>query len=207
MELAASVDLLSGSEDSLLLEIGDSAATSIALVVMGSTAWAGVRGSSPGVLVGLHDVHLWAELSGDVVGVAVVVAISVVWLAISSDGWECHGVEGGDTATSHLAEVNVILDGSVEEFGLEEATWVERWGLREGSPNVVGAVNDSSAGAALRSHVEGLFLSIDLDSDGVEAVDGGVASVGVSELLLGLDHAEAGESESRFHLRAVFIII
>ena len=200
MELAASVDLLSGSKHSLLLEIGDSAATSIARVVVGSAAWAGVRGSSPGVLVGLHDVHLWAELSGDVVGVAVVVAISVVWLAISSDGWECHGVEGGDTAASHLAEVNVILDGSVEELGLEEALWVERWGLREGSPSVVGAVHASSAGAALRGHVEGLVLSIDLDGDGVEAVDGGVASVGVSEHLLSLDHTKASKGESGFHL-------
>ena len=207
MEWAASVDLLSGSEDSLLLEIGDSVATPVAAVVVGSTAWASVRGSPPGVLVSLHDIHLWAPLSGDVVGIAVVVAISVVWLAISSDSWECHGVEGSDTAASHLAEIDVVLDGSIKEFGLEEAIWVQGWGLREGGSSVVGAVHASSAGAALRGHVEGLVLSINLDSDGVEAVDSGVAGVGVSELLLGLDHTEASEGESGFHLVKIFIII
>ena len=69
------------------------------------------------------------------------------------------------------------------------------------------AVHASSAGGALRSHVEGLVLSINLDSDGVETVHGHVASVGVSELLLGLDHTEASESKGGFHLAEIFIII
>ena len=77
---------------------------------MWTVAITGVWGSSPGELVGFHNIKLWAPLSCDVVGITVVVAIGIVWLAIRSNRWKGDGVEGGDTATVSLTEVNVILN-------------------------------------------------------------------------------------------------
>ena len=148
----------------------------------------------PSILIGLHDVHLWTVLSSDVVGITVVVAVSVVWLAILTDGRERNRVEGSNAAAVGLTEVDVVLHRAIEELWLEEAIRVEAWALREGGSCVVWAVDGVASGAALRGQVKGLVLSIDIDSEGVEAIDGLVTKVGVSELLLGLGQANSGES-------------
>ena len=169
-------------------------AASVAVPVVRTVAIAGVRSGPPGELVCFHDVHLWAELSGDVVGITVVVAVSVVWLAILTDGWERDCVEGSNAAAVGLAEVDVVLNRAIEELWLEEPIWIEAWALREGGSCVVWAVDGVASGAALRGQVKGLVLSIDIDSEGVEAIDSLVTKVGVSELLLGLGQANSGES-------------
>ena len=110
VERCVGVNLSSRSKRSFLLEISGVLTTSIAVVVVWAIAVTGVWGSSPGELVGLHNIKLWAPLSCDVVGITVVVAIGIVWLAIRSNCWKGNSVEGGDTATVSLAEVNVILN-------------------------------------------------------------------------------------------------
>ena len=77
---------------------------------MWAVAITGVWGGSPGELVGLHNIKLWAPLSCDVIGITVVVAIGIVWLAIRSNCWKGNCIEGGDTTTVSLAEVNVVLN-------------------------------------------------------------------------------------------------
>lgn len=59
-----------------LVELNHAAATSVAVAVVTLGAWCVtfVHGCVPGVLVGLHDVHLWAPVSSNLVGVTVVVA-------------------------------------------------------------------------------------------------------------------------------------
>ena len=77
---------------------------------MRTAAIARVWGGSPGVLVCLHNIEFWTVFAGDIVGIAVVVAIGVVWLTVRANGWECYGVEGGNATTLHPAEGDVILD-------------------------------------------------------------------------------------------------
>ena len=93
-----------------MLKISGVLTTSVAIVVVWAISIAGVWSSSPGELVSLHNIELWAPFSCDVVGITVVVAIGIVWLSIRSNRWKGDGVEGGDTATVSLAEVNVVLD-------------------------------------------------------------------------------------------------
>ena len=93
-----------------MLKISGVLTTSVAIVVVWAISIAGVWSSSPGELVSLHNIELWAPFSCDVVGITVVVAIGIVWLSIRSNRWKSDGVEGGDTATVSLAEVNVVLD-------------------------------------------------------------------------------------------------
>ena len=205
MERLMWVDFSSGSKGSFLLEISGILTTSVAVVVMWTVAITGVWGSSPGELVGLHNIELWAPLSSDVVGITVVVAIGIVWLAIRSNRRKGDSVEGGDTATVSLAEVNVVLNWTVEEVRSEEAIWIEAWTLREGGSGIVSTVNARSASATLRSQVEGFVFPVDLNCNGIETIDSWVASVWVSQLLLSLDHAEASEGESFFHLVLDFV--
>ena len=82
MEWSSSVDLLTGSENTLLLEISSGLATSVAAIVVWTISRAGVWSSSPGVLVGLHDIELWAPFSCDIVGVTVIIAVSVVGVSV-----------------------------------------------------------------------------------------------------------------------------
>ena len=195
MEWTSSVDLLTWSENTLLLEISSGLTTSVAAVVVRTVSWAGVWGSSPGVLVGLHDIELWAPLSCDVVGVTVVVAVSVVRISIRSNCWKGNGIECGDASASSRTEINVILNRSIEEIWLEEAIWIKRWGLGECSSGIVRTVKITSVGATLWSQVESLVFTIYLDLKRIEPIDSLVTKMWVPELLLGLNHAQTSECE------------
>ena len=129
MEWSSSVDLLTGSENTLLLEISSLLATSVAIVVVWTTSRASVWGSSPGVLVCFHDIKLWAILSCDVVGVTVIVAVSVVRASVRSNCWKGNSIKCCDTSASSRTEINIVLNRSVEEIWLEKAIWVKRWAL------------------------------------------------------------------------------
>ena len=152
-------------------------------------------GSPPGVLVGLHDIELWAPLSCDVVGVTVVVAVSVVRISIRANCWESNSIECGDASASSRTEINVILNRSIEEIWLEEAIWIKRWGLGECSSGIVRTVKITSVGATLWSQVESLVFTIYLDLKRIEPIDSLVTKMWVPELLLGLNHAQTSECE------------
>ena len=196
MEWSSSVDLLTGSENTLLLKISGGLATSVAAVVVWTVSWAGVWSSSPGVLVGLHDIELWAPFSCDVVGVTVVVAVGVVGISIRANCWEGNGIECGDASASSRTEINVILNRSIEEIWFEEPMWVKRWGLGECSPGVVRTVKITSIGATLWSQIESLVFTIYLDLKRIEPIDSLVTKMWVPEFLLGLNHAQTSECES-----------
>lgn len=196
MEWSSSVDLLTRSENTLLLEISGGLATSVAAVVVWTISWACVWGSSPGVLVGLHDIELWAPLSSDIVGIAVVIAVSVVGISIRSNCWKGNSVKCGDASASGRAEINIVFNRSIEEIWLEEAIWVKGWALRECSSGVVRTVEVTSACATLRSQIESLIFTIYLDIERIEPIYGLMTKMWVPELLLSLDHAQASECES-----------
>lgn len=196
MEWSSSVDLLTGSENTLLLEISGGLATSVATVVVWTISRAGVWSSSPRVLVGLHDIELWAPFSCDVVGVTVVVAVSVVGISIRSNCWKGDGIKCGDASTSSRTEINVILNRSIEEIWLEEAIWIKRWALGECSSGVVRTVKITSISATLWSQIESLVFTIYLDLERIEPIDSLVTKMWVPELLLGLNHAQTSECES-----------
>lgn len=105
-----SIDFLARSKNTLLLEIGDGIASSVAGPVVGTAAITSVWSSSPGVSVCFHDVKFWAVLACNVVGVAVVVAIGVMWLTIRTSGWKRYGVEGSDTPALLLGKVDIVLN-------------------------------------------------------------------------------------------------
>ena len=71
------------------------------------------------ILVGLHNVELWAEVVGRV-GVAVPEAVRVVELAILGHGGELDKVDGSITAALSLAEVHIILNRASKEVNLED---------------------------------------------------------------------------------------
>ena len=200
MEWSSSVDLLTRSEYTLLLEISSGLATSVTAVVVWTISRASVWSSSPGVLVGLHDIELWAPLPCDVVSVTVVVAISVMRISIRANCWESNSIECGDASASSRTEINIVLNGSVEEIWLEEAIWIERWGLRECSSGIVRTVEIASTSAALWSQVESLVFTIYLDIERIKPIDGLVTKMWVPELLLSLNHAQTSECERGFHL-------
>ena len=200
MEWSSSVDLLTGSENTLLLEISSGLATSVATVVVWTISRAGVWGSSPRVLVGLHDIELWAPLSCDIVGITVIVAVSVVGISVRSNCWKSNSIKCGDTSASSRAEINIVLDRSIEEIWLEEAMWVKRWALGECSSGVVRTVEITSTGATLRSQIEGLVFTVYLDIERIKPVYSLMTKMRVPELLLSLNHAQASECERRFHL-------
>ena len=101
MEWASSINLLAWPEDAFLLEISDCVATSVTVGVMWSSSITSVSSCPERVCVGLHNVHLVAPLSRDVVCIAVIVAVSVIWLSIGSNSWELDGVEGCNATASH----------------------------------------------------------------------------------------------------------
>jgi hypothetical protein len=195
MEWSSSVDLLTGSENTLLLEISSGLATSVTAVVVWTISRASVWSSSPGVLVGLHDIELWTPLSCDIVGVTVIVAVSVVGIPIRSNCWEGNSIKRGDTSASSRAEINIVLNRSVEEIWLEKAIWVKRWGLRECSSGVVRTVEITSTGATLRSQIKGLVFTIYLNIERIKPIYSLMTKMRVSELLLSLNHAQASECE------------
>ena len=195
MEWSSSVDLLTGSENTLLLEISSSLATSVAAIVVWTISRAGVWSSSPGVLVGLHDIELWAPFSCDIVGVTVIVAVSVVGVSVGANCWKGNSIKCGDTSASSRAEINIVLNRSVEEIWLEEAIWVKRWGLGECSSGVVRTVEITPTGATLRSQIEGLVFTIYLNIERIEPIYSLVTKMWVPELLLSLNHAQASECE------------
>ena len=82
-----------------------------------------VNGRPEGILVGLHDVELGAEVVGRV-GIAVPEAICVVELAILGHGRELDKIDGRIAATLSLAEVHIILNRASEEMNLEDIVGV-----------------------------------------------------------------------------------
>jgi len=72
-----------------------------------------MRGGVPGVGVGLHDIEFWAPVSTNHIGIAVVVpTFSRNYLSINVLSWHRYEIECGIAATSRMAEINVILNGS-----------------------------------------------------------------------------------------------
>jgi hypothetical protein len=76
---------------------------------------ASVRSSREGVLIGLHEVELGAEVASDLVGVAVAPAVgSHPQVAILVNTGHGDEVEGGDAAALVFAQIHVPLDGATE---------------------------------------------------------------------------------------------
>ena len=118
-ELAGSVDYVGcGAVSVLPSEVLEVVATAVAAPVVtfvcGCVAL--VSGGLPGVLVGLHDVELWAESTANLVCVAVVVVlapehiVSVLVLA-----WHADLVESSDAAALLAAEIDIVGDRASED--------------------------------------------------------------------------------------------
>ena len=83
MDNRSSTDkIISLSKDAFLLEISGLLTASVAPVIVRPIARAGVGSGPPRELVSLHDIHLRAVFPSDVVGIAIVVAVSVVRLSV-----------------------------------------------------------------------------------------------------------------------------
>lgn len=75
-----------------------------------------VGGGLESELVGLHDVELWAVLSGYSLGITVIETISVVEVTTLIFSRRFNKIESGNTSASHLGKVDVILDGSSKKI-------------------------------------------------------------------------------------------
>lgn len=86
---------------------------SVAIVIVSGGGWgvARVWSSLVSILVGLHNVELWAVSSTNLVGITVpetIISGGVVTTGIL--GWHADSVEGSDASALHLREVNIVLN-------------------------------------------------------------------------------------------------
>lgn len=123
-------------------ELVDNVKSALAVVVapivvaLGVRSIAGVWGGRPTPLVGLLDVHLGAVSVAWAVGVTVEVAVGVPEAAVGVKGGDLECVESVEAAAFVCTEVDIVLDVSTNEVGLEEV-WVAGVEVR--------AVNDEAA--------------------------------------------------------------
>ena len=122
MELIQSVDfvLIARAILTIKLLLGnlEAAASSVAVAVMTLIGWSItlVWGGVPGPCVGLHDVELWAPLSIDHVGIAVVVtAVASTWIAIPVFSWHTNEIKSSITTAARLRKVDVVGDGASKQ--------------------------------------------------------------------------------------------
>ena len=179
MEPVVGVDLVlvtwSKSVPVHILGVVVALSTLVTPVVMSLVSWgiAGVWSGLERVLVGLHDVELWAEGAANLVGITVVVT-SWTWdvASIPVLGWHSDEVEGGDTAALHLAEVHIEGDLASEEVWHEEVVWSQLVGLVDGHAIWATEVDPvARAGVVVAGlSVEGLGHSIDGDIEGLVPV-------------------------------------
>lgn len=74
----------------------------------------------PGVLVCLHDIKLWTSVSTDIVSITVLEGVFFVGLL-----WHRDRVEGSDTATTLLGDVDIVLDAATYKAWHEVGRSVE----------------------------------------------------------------------------------
>jgi len=86
-------------------------------------------GGLVGVLVGLHDIELWAVCSTNTLGVTVVESISAICVSVDIDGWSSNEVEGSDTSACDLGKIDIVLDGSSDKVWLVESIWIIGWAI------------------------------------------------------------------------------
>lgn len=114
-----------------VLDAESTVLTVAVVVTIAPGTGAGVGSSLVGVLVGLHDIELWAVSSTNTLGIAVVESVSGFWVSIDIDGWGSDEVESSDTSAGDLGKIDVVLNGSTEEVWLVESIWIVGWAICE----------------------------------------------------------------------------
>ena len=109
VELLLSVDWVVGAwtVDAIQLLLGnlEAIATSVAIAEVALSVWSItlVCGAVPRPGVGLHDVELWAPLTADHVGIAVVVSARTwIWITVDVDTWHRDQIESSTATASSL---------------------------------------------------------------------------------------------------------
>ena len=99
-----------------------SAFTPAITVIIDSVGWGVTFVSSrvEGILIGLHEIELWAPVSSNLVCITILERILIVLHA----GHQ-HSVKGGDTATADFTQVNIVFDGATEHVWHEVLRIVE----------------------------------------------------------------------------------
>ena len=126
MELKVCVDASGASRkvlacDIVLVNVQSAFSRSVTVVVdsvgRGVTF---VSGRVEGILIGLHEVELWAPVSSNFVCITVLERI----LVILHTGHQ-HSVKGSNTATADLSQVNIVFNGTTEHVWCEVLRIVE----------------------------------------------------------------------------------
>lgn len=122
-----------------------------------------VANSSVGKLVGLHDIKLWAEMSIDRVGVAVLPRIFSGGLC-----WHQDSVEGCNTAATYFAQVDVVFESASEHIWHEVFAGVQLFLGRQIDSIVVleiqlGAFCSDSGPIRVHLKPQFLFFAINFD--------------------------------------------
>ena len=80
---------------------------------------------APGVLVGFHDIHFWAIVAADLVGITVVVTtLGFLRGAAGTIPWHQDKINGGVASASRLREVHVVADGPTKKVWSVEHLWL-----------------------------------------------------------------------------------
>ena len=81
--------------------------------------------SAPGVLVGFHDIHFWAIVAADLVGITVVVTtLGFLRGTVGTISWHQDKINGGVASASRLGEVHVVADGPTKKVWSVEHLWL-----------------------------------------------------------------------------------
>lgn len=70
--------------------------------------------SSVSIFIGFHDIKLRAEMSSDLICIAVFPRVISLGLGRHQDS-----IEGCDTATTHLAQVDIVFESASKHIGHE----------------------------------------------------------------------------------------
>lgn len=102
-----------------LVKDGSTASALIAPPVVSFVSWVitFMRSSVPSILIGLHDVHLWAEVASNLIGIAVeVIGTRWPWIAVLIFAWHRDQIQSGVATACRLGNIHIPFDGSTENI-------------------------------------------------------------------------------------------